>query len=189
MKQETSAKMKKLSPLIGIICVFSIVIVVSLIVSGIIVSHKYSYDYKNDAYMFNSIDDLRYLDEKMAEIDLKDKFLDNLSYVAAKTIRVNFNGKDFDVYAYEFATANDAIKYAERVSGKNISKSLEYIGKENLRFGSSFGILYTKVKSSMGIISDNKVLRYEVRNVSHKKEFEFTQWLMLNLPQKIELPF
>ena len=165
----------------------AIVLVLIMIIVTVITGIKYSF-LKTDLYIFDTIDDLDFLDEKVTDFELEDKRIGNLQYNASKTVRAKYKGKSFDVFAYDFATTDDAIAYAEKATGKNVSKVFEYSQISNGRFGSSYTYMFVYHKSYLLVISQNKVLYMNTRYVGGPKaEYEFVCWMMDNLPTKVDV--
>lgn len=92
--------------------IFSIIIVSLLLgisLFMIISSVKNGYDYENESKMFESINDLDFLDEFVIE-DIDDIAL---TFTEGKSVQIEYDGGKINIYAYTFADENVCVDFAE----------------------------------------------------------------------------
>ena len=79
----------------------------------LISSIKNRYDYENKSRMFESINDLDFLDEFVIE-DIDDIAK---NFTEGKSVQIKFDGEKINVYAYKFADNKSCRNFAEEISG------------------------------------------------------------------------
>ena len=100
--------------------IFSIIIVSLLLgisLFMIISSVKNGYDYENESKMFESINDLDFLDEFVIE-DIDDIAS---TFTEGKSVQIEYDGCKIKIYAYTFADENVCVDFAEQFTGNKYS--------------------------------------------------------------------
>lgn len=134
---------KKLPILLGLI-------VVLLLIVGFVI-YMLSYSSPNEYYIFQTIDECEQLiptDQTDLIIEQyaspeKDKNLKDLSFESFFGMKFHSNELEYEIFAYEFADSNSALKYYINVTGQNsYEKELPLSDSdENKRLSSSKGML------------------------------------------------
>ena len=169
--------------IVGIICIVSFCMLLSSI--------NERYDYKTKSRMFESIDDLSFIDEYVIEEDIKldDDILDAYeSYFSeSKTVTIEYNGNKIYIFAYTFESTDHCIEYAKEVSGNNY---------KHLYSGDDISQYYYKHTSFLNIFESEKLLVFSNEKayvisakISEKAFNEFIEYFMNQLPTKVEMKY
>ena len=139
---------KKFPKFLGLIVVLLPIVVVLLIV--VFVIYMLNYSSPNEYYIFQTIDECEQLipanqTDLMIERYVspkKDKYLKNLSFESFFGMKFHSSELEYEIFAYEFADSNSALKYYINVTGQNsYEKELPLSdSNENKRLSSSKGM-------------------------------------------------
>lgn len=148
------------------------------------------YDYDNKTRMFNTVDDLSFINEYIVEEDIKldDAITDELkTYVLeSKTVTIEYEGHKIDIFAYTFESTENCIEYATKVSGSDYNyfytgdsiSMFHYDGNANI-FGATEKLLVFSnekayvIKSEMPTNNFNKFIDYFMNQLPIKFKMEF----------------
>ena len=180
----SSSKAPSKIPMIIFIMV-AVVLVVGLLVANLIVDAKFAYDYENGSYIFDTIDDLNFLNDYVVDMEVEDVNVGELRYTASKVACIEYKGQYFNLFAYEFESAEDALTYASTVAGTDVKQALEAANAQSGHFNSSMTSLLGSRITKITMINQNKVLHVLISGLGKKLEYEFITWLMSNLPTQV----
>lgn len=171
--------------------IISSVIVIMLFLSlcSLILSIINDYDYKNKTRIFNSIDDLNFIDKYVIEEDIKsyDKIISRYEkhLLDCKNVRIKYNGKKIDIHSYVFKSPEYCLDYAGEVSGNNYYELY-------MRNGRKLSMYYHKqiifFSEKLLVFSGEKV--YVIHSKSSQKNFnKFIEYFMEQLPLEVQMSF
>lgn len=166
--------------------IVAVAIVSSLCIITITNNLKNQYDFKNNAYIFNTIEDLNFLNDSVVENNVKDKNLKNSSYSSSRSIQIEYEGNNYRLYAYEFSSIEDFFKYGKAVTG-NDYRSIYEMGLTSHYYYGYNAFIFIPISNSMLIFQDANALYVEANGISKKQFNIFLDYLFSNLPQKVEL--
>ncbi len=156
------------------VVIVGLMLVISFINMGI--DMRNSYDLDNNAYMFESLADLSFLDEYAVEKELTDQ---------NKTIELLYDGETYAVSAFVFESKESAWACAKRISGNDYQKLNGELGNINFRYSQTKSFLGLFVSRKTLIVSDNKLLLIEGK--SDAKEYAaFLGFVMEHLSLKVD---
>lgn len=168
-----------------IITVVSVLILIICCVVLMIVDKNNAYDIENKSYIFETMSDLDFLnDNEIIEIDDKHK----IDSIIGRSVKVKYENKYFNVYAYEFESKEQAWVYAEKISGTDYSSFYEMIKSTNFYYTKTVNILAIYQNRLTMVISENKVLHIS-SHCNSKKYAKFLNYLFIRLPLRVEYKF
>ncbi len=168
--------------IVGVLVVVSCCMILSSI--------KNRYDYENESRMFETIDDLAFIDEYIVEQNINDEDISDANeayFLESKTVTIEYNGNKINVFAYTFESTEYCIEYANKASGNNY---------KNLYSGDDISQYYYKHTSFINIVQSEKLLvfsnekAYVISAKISEKDFnEFIKYFMNHLPTKVKIAY
>ena len=164
-----------------------IILFFALLLGGgmLVTSLTNNYDYQNKTRMFNTVEDLSFLDDKVVDT-VQDKHIAKLSPAASKTVKVEYEGKTYSIFAYEFQSQEDSFAYGQAVSGNNYQKAYETSGDTAGRYYRYSAAVVIPISNKLLVFNGNNALYIETKSVKKKQFNQFVDYLFTNLPQKVE---
>ena len=135
MKKKRLNYLLIVSTVVGIICLFYIVMIVNFVISS-----KYS-----KINHFDNIDVCKTFDEYIVEEQTFDEYITNIPFVDSYVHVLNYEGKRFSLYAYQFESVAIAKKYYSLIEGKTVDGDIDYDSNSSL-FSSN---LITRYKTNI----------------------------------------
>lgn len=168
--------------------IISVVIVMVLFIVWVVFTVKdenNKYDIKSNSYIFETMSDLDFLnDNEIMEIDDKHE----IGCISRRCVKIKYDNTNFNVYAYEFASKEQAWVYARKINGNNYSSLYKDTNSTNFYYSTTtniFGIYQSRLTM---VISENKVLLIS-SNCNSKKYTHFLTYLFEQLPLRVEYKF
>lgn len=158
-----------------------------LFIATIVVSLVNKYDYQNNACIFNTIEDLDFLNDDIVEDDIKDTKLGNLSCASNKSVQVKYDGRNYRLFAYEFNSIEDVFSYGKAVTGNDYQNICERFENNSWCYSEYYAITVIPISSRMFVFQEANVLYVESKGISQKQFNKFIDYLFTNLPQKVDL--
>ena len=152
--------------------------------SAIIVLVGHNYDFKNNSYMFEDIDDFSFLDSYIISETIMDPHSSFLSIAENLTLSLKYNNTKHKLFAYSFASVEDALTYADRISDNNYRAMYQSQQTANFHYSESANHIFF-VSNQCLIVSGNKVIVIKSRG-NPNKHVEFIAFVMEHLPQRID---
>lgn len=156
-------------------------------------SIKNSYDYKNNTRMFETVDDLAFIDEYVVEenIRLDDVILDTFEeyLLENKTVTIEYNGIKINIFAYTFESTECCIEYANKVSGNNYKPF--YSGDDISEYYHELDSNLISQREKLLVFSNEKAYVISVKmTVKELSEFrEFIEFFMNQLPIEVKIKY
>lgn len=153
-----------------------------------IVSTKKRYDYRNNSRIFETIEDLDFIDEYVVEenINLDNNILEE--YVSeSKTVSIEYNENEINIFAYVFTDIEHCLEYAQKVSGNNYKKT--YSGGNIARHYYKHTSFLNMAQTEKLLVFSNEKAYVITAKISDKKFNEFITYFMGQLPIKVEMVY
>ena len=133
----TNKKRIKHSLIVGIIAgaIFVAYIIASMIVNSVIAS-KY-----DKIHHFEDISVCSAFDQYVVDAKVSDKYIKYIEFVDSYVRKLNYEGREFTLYAYEFENADFSKQYWYNVKGQSIEQDIYYRSSTNT-FGSELTVVY-----------------------------------------------
>ena len=144
-----------------------------------------NYDYRNKTYIFNTVDDLNFLEDKVVET-IKDKHAAKLSYDASRTVKVEFEGDQYSLFAYEFHSSEDTFAFGKAVSGNDYQSAYESSGDTSGRYYHYSAIVVIPISNKLLVFKEKNAIYIETKGIKKKQFNKFVEYLFSNLPQKVD---
>lgn len=165
-----------------IITIAMVALLFGACVVAMIVDINNAYDIKNNSNIFETINDLDFLDAN-DPVGIEDK--NEIENLNEKLVKVTYENTDFNIYAYEFDSKEQAWIYAKKISGNNYSTLYETFGETSFHYTKTVNILGIYQKRQTMIVSENKVLLI-ASSCNSQKYSEFLGYIFGELPVKVE---
>lgn len=105
-----------------VMLLFCIVMIANFVIFG-------SYNKINH---FEDISVCKALDEYVIDEQAFDKYITDIPFVDSYVKVLNYEGKCFTIYAYQFENVETAKKYYSLIEGKTVDGDIDYAGNSNL---------------------------------------------------------
>ena len=103
-------------------CLFCIVMITNFVIFG-----RY-----NKINHFDDISVCKALDEYVTEEQVFDEYITNITFVDSYVNVLDYKGKKFTIYAYQFKNVETAREYYSLIEGKTVDGDVDYEGNSNL---------------------------------------------------------
>ena len=173
-----------------LITVILVIVLIAISIIMAISAQNNRFDYKNNSYIFGTVNDLSFIDEYVVEENIQlDKHIFN-TYESClseyKTVHLDYNGKKINVFAYTFTDTDFCLDYVKDVTGSNY-KSLNNgnIASYYYKHTSFFNIYQSE---KLVVFQNNKC--YAISAKMSQDDFnQFVEYFMNNLPVKLEMTY
>lgn len=173
-----------------VICaIVAVCVVLVLVFVSIMTNTSNSYNFKNNAYIFETIEDLDFLNDHIVDDNIKDKNLGNLNYSASKCMRIKFDGNNYKLFAYEFNSVEDSFIYGEVVSGNDYQRAYKDTGIISHYYHAHYSFIFVQLSCKVLVLNGTNSLYIEAKGIDHKQLNKFFDYLFSHLPQKVETLF
>ena len=163
--------------------IVSLCLVVSLCMT--LSSIRNLYDYENESRIFDSIDDLSFIDEYVIKSPIIDSYKPYFS--ESKTATIEYNDKKINIFAYTFENIEHCVEYASNVSGNRY---------ETLPSGDDISLYYYRHRSFLNMFQSEQLLifsnekAYVISAKIPEKVFnEFIAYFMHQLPVQVQMTY
>lgn len=81
---------------------------------------------------FDNIDVCKTFDEYIVEEQIFDKYITDIAFIDSYVHLLNYKGKQFSLYAYQFESVDVAKKYYSAIKGKTVDGDIDYQSNSSL---------------------------------------------------------